>query len=196
MTDIETGAGAAVRKGRTGPLPIRGFVVRRLLRHYRAADPALARPDWYDRQRAAMAALATDTAIPFDVLIRAIAVLSPATTWEPLLACMGPWALSVLGRGPKPIPGPGSYGSNVRKARRIILDLVTGPKVSRFARNLLGDRQAVTLDRWACRAAGVTENEPSTERRYARLELEHQIAATVAPSTFQAVIWEHLRKSA
>ncbi len=95
-----------------------------------------------------------------------------------------------------PLPPMPTYSANVRKAVAVLDGLArpTGPKVSRFARNLAGDASVVTVDRWAARAAGAPES--GGARWYITIESAYRAAAREArlsPAQFQAVLWVALR---
>jgi len=70
---------------------------------------------------------------------------------------------------------------------------ITGPKVNAFYRALMGDREALVLDRWAIRAAGhpLPRSEvPRTLRR--ELDAAYRAAARACGETvraFQAIVW-------
>lgn len=78
---------------------------------------------------------------------------------------------------------------------------VQGPKVSAFYQALMGDTQAVVLDRWALRAAGVEVNKTKHDigvrvRRDAEAAFR-KAAEEVGekPRNFQAIVWLALRES-
>lgn len=75
---------------------------------------------------------------------------------------------------------------------------ISGPKVSRFQKNLLGDLSVVTIDVWICQAFGIEQNS-LTEKLYNRLEKEIQKLAGQAgfrPAEYQAIIWYAIRRMA
>lgn len=72
------------------------------------------------------------------------------------------------------------------------LATLNGNKTSRFARNILGDREAVTVDVWALRVVGLDDSTINRKGVYDAIEAAYQIAARnhgVAPSTMQATTW-------
>ena len=73
---------------------------------------------------------------------------------------------------------------------------LSGYKVSRFARNLKGDGDAVTVDVWICRAYGIADK--LSEATYADIEADIQQARRkgMRPSDWQAVIWYAIRRLA
>lgn len=67
-----------------------------------------------------------------------------------------------------------------------------GPKTLRFYRNILGDREAVTVDVWAARVAGVDDALLTRKGAYAAVEYAYRLAARrrgVCPATMQATTW-------
>jgi hypothetical protein len=75
---------------------------------------------------------------------------------------------------------------------------INGPKVSRFAENLKGNLQVVTIDVWICKAYGIDQKK-LTSALYNRLEKKIQADAKRAkttPAGLQAVIWYAIRRNA
>jgi len=73
---------------------------------------------------------------------------------------------------------------------------IMGPKVSRFAENLKGNLDAVTIDTWILQAYGIPESKLTT-RLYRRLEAKIQADAKkrgILPADFQALIWYAIRR--
>ena len=73
---------------------------------------------------------------------------------------------------------------------------VNGPKVSRFAENIKGNLQVVTIDVWICKAYGIGPRD-LTSSLYARLEKRIQKTAKsldVMPANYQAVLWQGIRR--
>jgi len=169
-----------------------------LVARYRRAvslRPALlrARP-WYLAEGERIRAMAAELGIDGRRATDAAAALSPAGRWDDVVVRL-PAFLRAHRDGAELPPMP-TYSRNVRAARAILdgHGAPSGPKVSRFARNLAGDDSCVTVDRWAARAAGMPES--GGARWYRAIEGAYLAGArTVAlrPSTFQAVLWVALR---
>jgi len=71
-----------------------------------------------------------------------------------------------------------------------------GYKVSRFAANLKGDLDAVTIDVWICKAYGLP-HKALTPKVYDRLERKIQKDAMkygLEPANYQALIWYSIRR--
>ncbi len=157
-------------------------------------DLATAEP-WYVLEGRRLRSLAAELELPAGTVIDAAAVLSPAVRWESLVDRLPAFARAARDRAPMPsFPG---YGRNVRKAFRMLQgsgERPTGPKVSRFARNLAGDPSCVTVDRWAARAAGLPDHGGAPW--YRAIEEGYRLAARAAglpPSTLQAGLWIAIR---
>jgi hypothetical protein len=72
----------------------------------------------------------------------------------------------------------------------------TGNKTWSFFLNLCGDHDAVTIDRWACRAAGLPDATHATDRGYALVAECYRVAADElgwTPAQTQAVAWTAIR---
>lgn len=87
-----------------------------------------------------------------------------------------------------------AHGPNVIRAlqRRPI----KGPKVFRFAENLKGNLDVVTIDVWICKAYGI-EQSRLTANVYEKLEqkiISEAKNANVKPANYQALIWYCVRR--
>jgi len=74
---------------------------------------------------------------------------------------------------------------------------IHGPKVSRFAANLKGDLDVVTIDVWICRAYGL-EHKALTPKVYACLEKKIRKDAMncgIEPANYQALVWYSIRRT-
>lgn len=121
--------------------------------------------------------------------------MSPRTTWARNVA--GAYAL-VTG-GEDAALKLGCLSRNVTGAARAMasddpLATINGPKTSAFARNLLGDREAVTVDVWAARVALGPDGEDSLNLIgvYDAVAHTYRLAARragVDPTTMQATTW-------
>ena len=114
-------------------------------------------------------------------------------------------ALQSSDDAPDWLPGPG-LGTNKRKAARILcgenpLDVLSGPKVCAFFRNIMGDENAVCVDRhaWAIAHGGALVT--LTPKRYletadafreasvALREAYPALADSLTPAGVQALTW-------
>jgi len=73
---------------------------------------------------------------------------------------------------------------------------LSGPKVSRFAENLLGNLDVVTIDVWICKAYGIDPKEltPTLYRRLEKKIIADAKRTKATPAGYQAVIWYAIRR--
>lgn len=121
-----------------------------------------------------------------------IAAFSPRCRWSTNVAHAVEYAAG--GR-------PRCLGNNLRMADAAAVHgfgALRGPKTNAFARNIAGDVDAVTVDVWMMRAAGLDTDTPNLTQ-YAELSAAVRKVARrlgVDPSTAQALIWIRYRGSA
>jgi hypothetical protein len=149
---------------------------------------------WYDEAEKIVGDLVAETGRSREHIATVISHLSPRTTWARNVS-----GATTLLMGGEPA---GCIGANVERARRALesadpLGTLGGPKTRRFALNILGDRDAVTVDVWAIRVAfGDRFEDPETVLRkvgvYEAVEHAYRVAAArvgVDPVTMQATTW-------
>jgi hypothetical protein len=169
--------------------------VRRILATWHRATPAdvEAGATWYADAGHHVDTLASLGGISREHAASVISHLSPRTPWSRNVA--GAYALVTTG------DAPGCLRANVARARAALasdtpFETFGGPKTRRFARNVAGDRAAVTVDVWAVRVALGTR--PDAEQCLSRvgvydaLEHAYRLAAQrvgVDPTTMQATTW-------
>lgn len=103
----------------------------------------------------------------------------------------------------------GVMGSNVKRATNVMAmglpGLGKGPKTAAFARNILGDTDAVTVDVWAARAAFGTMDKQLASQMLGWVGAYDMVAdayrkaaaeAGVSASTMQAAVWIAIRGKA
>lgn len=168
----------------------------RIVRTYQQATPdqRAAGAAWYGTAGALVDDLANRHGVTREHAAAVVAHLSPRT----------PWARNVNGarRLLEDGTAPGCIGANVDRARRALESedpLSTfgpdAPKTSRFAANILGDDDVVTVDVWAARVALGDRASDALLRRvgvYAALEHAYRLAAArvgVTPAEVQATTW-------
>lgn len=156
-----------------------GHMTRRILRAHAAATPAdlASGLAWYDR-----AAQAAEYIWPQDPNRAAgvIAALSPRCQWATNVM----WAAQVIDAAQSGAACPRVHTLTQRRIAWAIatggdpLTLLTGPKVSRFYRNITGDHSVVTVDVWAARVAeGRNVKGSPRGARYDAIERAYQNAA-------------------
>ena len=77
-------------------------------------------------------------------------------------------------------------------------DALKGMKTNSFARNIAGDENAVTIDVWMMRAAGLTNDSPNKTqyRELSQAVTDVAIEYRMTPRAMQALIWIIFRGSA
>jgi hypothetical protein len=165
-------------------------IVRRIVRTFERATVAdiEAGARWYDEAGDLAASLAAQHGHDVETVAAVIAALSPRTPWSRNVA--GTVALL------DDPDSPPTYllGRNVSTALGVIEDgrELTGPKTRAFAANIAGDREAVTVDVWACRVAHLDEDALSRKGAYDAVAHAYRLAARrvgVDPATCQATTW-------
>lgn len=173
-------------------------VVRRILRTWDRASRSdvEAGARWYDEAgtlAANMAAAHRGDGVDLERAASVIAALSPRTSWNRNVI----GAAAFLVSGPAAARRVGCIARNVEKARlakRLGFEAFgpTAPKTARFARNIAGDRESVTVDVWAMRVVDLDENLLTRKGAYDAVEHAYRLAARrrgVDPSTMQATTW-------
>lgn len=170
--------------------------VRRILATYDRAteDDRAAGREWYARARAEASLLAPHVGgIEHGAAV--LSAYSPRTSWKRNTLVARHYALT----------GTKHYAAMAENHKRALvvtassdpLNALTGPKTRAFARNIVGDEQAVTVDVWAARIAlGMDRDDVDLvlARRgvYDALARAYRIAAArrgVSPAIMQATTW-------
>ena len=167
-------------------------VVRRILRVWDRASVSdvEAGARWYDEAGDLATSLGATVGREHAAVI--IAHLSPRTTWARNVAS----AVMLVEKGER---YPGAIEALYDRARAS-LDFEDpfesfGPaarKTWSFAHNILGDREIVTVDVWACRVADLDETALGRKGAYDAVEHAYRLAARrrgVDPATMQATTW-------
>lgn len=96
---------------------------------------------------------------------------------------------------------PAGLKNNLRMAQYAMtlgFDALKGMKTNNFARAIAGDENAVTIDVWMMKAAGMTTDSPN-KTQYRELESAVNVIASeigLTPRSTQALIWIIFRGSA
>lgn len=159
---------------------------------------------WYVYQRYTLLSIANEYGVSLDTVAYVTATLSPALSWVKNLESTRAFFDEWFGRS-NSNNRQTAYGTNVKKCSEYMFGLrqgtPTGRKVSCFYRNLIGDKQALTLDRHAIRAArwGVRNMHADSggqkicDAEFAVVENAYRKAARimgVSPSYLQALVWQ------
>lgn len=176
-------------------------VVKRILR---VADKATDTTvfdgiNWYYEAQSLCEQLAADSEYTVDQVAVAMAHLSPRLRWNQNVASIV--VLVTTGQLPAYImQGP---AKRARKALAASDPFATfgkrAKKTESFARNIIGDDNAVTVDTWILDVVGVTEQQLKLVGVYDAVAHAYRIAAkrrNLSPAALQAVTWIVVRGSA
>lgn len=176
---------------------------RRLMRAWRAADENVKRRgmEWYPTMRSILA----DAAEPGGYsLTQAVAVFSIVSPGAQLITNLRWTERALATRGAEPVGRfPVVMMRKIRAAlteERAAREVVSGPKVAAFYRAIMGDEDALVIDRWAARAAGYDagDGRDLTARERRVIERAYRKAARkagVSVRDFQATVWIHARET-
>ena len=177
---------------RKAGLPTVDTLTRRILAVFDRATPSDVEhgATWYDEARELAFHLGRNSGYGIEHAAAVISHLSPRTTWTRNVT----GAISLLTYSEQ---ADGIIGANFERARASLNferpeESFGGPKTLRFYLNIIGDTEAVTVDVWAARVAGVEETLLPRVGVYDALELAYQRAARrrgVEPTTMQATTW-------
>ncbi|AJD82503.1 hypothetical protein SHEEN_85 [Mycobacterium phage Sheen] len=173
-------------------------VVDRIMRVFARATEAdiLAGKAWYHEAQGVARELADNADISVTAAAAVIAHLSPRCPWERNIAMARELVYTGDTRGLR---------GNIDKARRAMVaddpwsTFGNGPKTRAFAANILGDEHAVTVDVWAARIAGITEDQLGLVGVYEAVAHAYRLAAKrvgITPAQMQAITWVVIRGSA
>lgn len=144
---------------------------------------------WYDTAHAACDRIARDTGMDTARVVAVFAITSPDAQLVTNLKWTRTWAENPgtkVGR----YPGRMVRACWTAMAAANPAEAVTGPKVRAFYDAIMGDRDALVLDRWALRLATGSDATTVGNRREAeRLYREAAAELKVPVRDLQAIIW-------
>jgi hypothetical protein len=123
-----------------------------------------------------------------------VSAFSPRVTWAHNKAKALQYAQGITPKGLR---------SHVAAADRCVVEGfkgLRGPKTNAFARAIAGDADAVVVDVWMCRAAGLGKDAPTATEYRAIADAVRAVAGTptvcMEPATLQALLWIIVRGKA
>jgi hypothetical protein len=152
---------------------------------------------WYDEAQGVAAEIAQITGKSLDHAAVMIAHLSPRTRWSENIR----YAYELASTGNT----FGTFRSAVERAQRALdsddpwSTFGKAPKTRSFAANIRGDMSAVTIDVWAMRIAGVSEQQLTRAGIYEAVAHAYRLEAKragVHPAQLQAITWIIIRGAA
>lgn len=151
---------------------------------------------WYDEAQGIAREVSDLTGKSLDHAAVMIAHLSPRTRWSENIR----YALELASTGNT----FGTFRSAVDRARKALESddpwstFGKAPKTRAFAANIRGDLTAVTIDVWAMRIAGVSEQQLSRAGMYDAVAHAYRLEAKragILPAQLQAITWVVIRGS-
>lgn len=147
---------------------------------------------WYCEARAFAESLRPSTGWSLEVSASVVSAFSPRVTWGHNKAKAAQYAQGITPKGLR---------SHVDAAERCVregFNGLRGPKTNAFARAIAGDMDAVVVDVWMCRAAGLGKDAPNVREYRAIAEAVRTVAAEyrMAPAVMQALLWIIVRGKA
>lgn len=151
---------------------------------------------WYPAARAEIRRRARGHGLPERRYAAIVAAMSPCMQWR---SKSGGWpnldaADRIVNGEARGLPAAVSMALRILDGAAPLA--VLGPKTSAFYRNLTRRDDAVTIDRWMMRAAGMPTDHP-TPRQYAALSDALRAAAAnlnLHPHDLQASIWAQVKR--
>lgn len=127
-----------------------------------------------------------------EVSCSVVSAFSPRVTWAHNKAKAFQYAQGITPKGLR------SHVAAADRCVRMGFDGLNGLKTNAFARAIAGDMNAVVVDVWMCRAAGLGKDAPN-KREYREIaEAVRQVAEEyrMEPATMQALLWIIVRGKA
>jgi hypothetical protein len=152
---------------------------------------------WYDEAQGIAREISEMTGKSLDHAAVMIAHLSPRTKWSENIR----YAMELAWTGNT----YGTFRSAVERAQRALSvddpwsTFGKAPKTRSFAANIRGDMSAVTIDVWAMRIAGVSEQQLTRAGMYEAVAHAYRLEARragVQPAQLQAITWVVIRGKA
>ena len=159
-------------------------------------DQKTAAVEWYDMANKLARDLTTLGDLDFDQACCIIAAFSIRQRWEKNVELATRFA-----KGERNLPVMGAIN---KIAENIVsfddpYTALNGDKTNSFAKNIAGDVDAVTLDVWMIRAAGLDTSKSLGKKAYRELSQSLTDAALdfgMRPAHYQALVWIMIRGSA
>jgi hypothetical protein len=127
-----------------------------------------------------------------EVSASVVSAFSPRVTWAHNKAKAYQYAQGIMPKGLR------SHVAAANRCQSEGFDGLRGPKTNAFARAIAGDKDAVVVDVWMCRAAGLGKDAPNKGeyRLIANAVREVASAYNMDAATMQALLWIIIRGKA
>ena len=120
-----------------------------------------------------------------EIACSVVSAFSPRVTWAHNKAKAYQYAQGIMPKGLR------SHVAAANRCQSEGFDGLRGLKTNAFARAIAGDKDAVVVDVWMCRAAGLGKDAPNKTEYRAIAEAVRTVAAEyrMDPAVMQALIW-------
>jgi hypothetical protein len=147
---------------------------------------------WYFEAQEVAEDVAENMGASLEIGASIVAAFSPRERWSTNVAKALAFSMN------KPVSG---LSNNLRMAQNAMsygFDALKGQKTNAFARAIAGDTDAVVIDVWMMRAAGMETDSPNKTQYREISEAVRNVAAEfgITPRTAQALIWIIVRGGA
>ena len=147
---------------------------------------------WYFEAQEVAEDVAENMGASLEIGASIVSAFSPRNRWSNNVAQALAFSMN------KPVSG---LSNNLRMAQDAMVlgfDALKGQKTNAFARAIAGDTDAVVIDVWMMRAAGMENDSPNKSQYLALSDAVRKVAADhgITPRTAQALIWIIVRGSA
>jgi hypothetical protein len=163
-----------------------GYVLRSTMQQIEQAAT------WYFEAQEVAEDVAENLGVSLEIGASVVSAFSPRERWSSNVAKALAFSMG------KPVTG---LGNNLRMAQAALelgFDALKGQKTNAFARAIAGDTDAVVIDVWMMRAAGMQIDSPNKSQYNMLADTVRKIASEhgITPRTTQALIWIVKRGSA
>lgn len=147
---------------------------------------------WYHDAEDVAKTVADNLSTTLEVGASVVSAFSPRERWATNITKAISYS---LGQEVKGLPNNMTMANNAINQG---FDALRGPKTNAFARAIAGDSEAVVIDIWMCRAAGLPTDSPSQSQYNELSRAVYTVASEfgLTPRTTQALIWVIVRGSA
>jgi hypothetical protein len=141
---------------------------------------------WYHEAQEVAEDVAENLSASLEVGASIVAAFSPRERWASNVAKSLAFSMG------KPVAG---LQNNIRMAQSALtlgFDALNGQKTNAFARAIAGDANAIVIDVWMIRAAGMDASKGVNKTQYNELSEAVRVVANefgITPRTAQALIW-------
>ena len=147
---------------------------------------------WYFEAQEVAEDVAENMGASLEIGASIVSAFSPRERWASNVAKALAFSMN------KPVTGLSNNLRMAQDAMTLGFDALKGLKTNAFARAIAGDTDAVVIDVWMMRAAGMDNDSPTKGQYLALSDPVRKVAADhgITPRTAQALIWISVRGSA